>query len=94
MTLPNNNGRQGFIIRIWREPREIEGAPAKWRGMIEATQDDKRQFIKSLEEILTFILPYLRQMGVEINLGPHLQRWWGCQTTAAKEQESCDIDQP
>ncbi|MCB9076744.1 MAG: hypothetical protein H6631_04080 [Anaerolineaceae bacterium] len=67
--------RQGFIIRIWYEPREIEGAPPQWRGSIESTQEGDRQYIKSLDEIVNFILPYLEKMGVEVEMDWWFQQW-------------------
>lgn len=67
MNLPENN-RQVFIVRIWREPREIEGALPEWRGVIESNQDNQRRYLKSLDEIIEFIFPYLQKMGVRLEI--------------------------
>lgn len=64
-----------FIIRIWRESREIEGAPPEWRGVIEHVPGGNRRYIRSLDEISAFITPYLDQMGVKSSVGWRVRRW-------------------
>lgn len=76
-----------FIVRIWREPREIEGAAPEWRGVIEHVPDGKRHYLKNLAEITTFIAPYLKQMGVELGIHQRVRRWlnqWQRQLTRRK----------
>jgi hypothetical protein len=51
-----------FIVRAWREPREIEGAAHEWRGVIEYVPDGARQYWKDLVEITAFIA---RHLGLE-----------------------------
>ncbi len=41
-----------------------------WRGHITHVPSDKRQYLNQLEDIVTFIQPYLEAMGVEFG-------WWG-----------------
>lgn len=54
-----------FIIRIWRENRELEDAPPTWRGVIEHVSTGKRRYLQELAHILAFIIPYLEKMGVK-----------------------------
>jgi len=63
-----------FIIRIWPEDREIEEAPATWRGVIEHVRSGEKQYLNELASIITFIIPYLEEMGIETEL---LRRWAG-----------------
>jgi hypothetical protein len=56
-----------FILRIWREPREIEGATPLWRGVITHLADGEKAYFKSLDKMVDFILPYLEEMGVQPN---------------------------
>lgn len=65
-----------FIIRIWGEPREIEGAPPRWRGMIEHVPGGERRYIQSLDEILAFIARYLAEMGISPGAGCRIRRWF------------------
>jgi hypothetical protein len=48
-----------FIVRIWCEPREIEGAPPLWRGVIEHMPSGERRYVQSLQEIVDLIALYL-----------------------------------
>jgi hypothetical protein len=65
---PFNFDNHSFIVRIWPEPREIEGAPLQWRGKIENAANPREQrSLKDLDEIISFITPYLQKMGVEVS---------------------------
>jgi len=57
---------QVFIVRIWLEPREIEGADPLWRGMIQHLPSSEQRYVKSLDEIVTFIAICLKAMGVKL----------------------------
>lgn len=35
-----------FIVRIWREPREIDDAASEWRGMIEHVESGERRYFR------------------------------------------------
>jgi hypothetical protein len=53
-----DEGRHTFIMRIWREPREIEGQAAEWRGLIERVGDGKRHYFRRLDELVDFMRNY------------------------------------
>ncbi len=55
--------RHVFILRIWREPREIEGAELEWRGVIEHVPTGERRYFNELNDVVDFLRPYLQQMG-------------------------------
>jgi hypothetical protein len=57
-----------FIIRIWKEKREIESAPPVWRGVIEHAATGKKRYLQDLAHILTFITPYLEEMGLKTTI--------------------------
>ena len=59
-----------FIVRIWCEKRDLEGAPSEWRGMIEHVTSGKRNYLKDVDEIAAAIVPYLERLG----LNPRPQR--------------------
>lgn len=86
MSLPENN-RHVFIVRIWREPREVEGALPEWRGVIESTQDNQRRYLKSLDEIIAFIFPYLEKMGVKLEIDGRFKQWLEKQKVALPKPE-------
>jgi hypothetical protein len=51
--------RHTFIVRIWREPREIEGLAAEWRGLIERVSSDDRRYFQRLDELVSFMQGYM-----------------------------------
>ena len=48
-----------FVIRLWIEPREIPGLTPEWRAMIEHVLTGQRRYVRSLEEIQTYLAAYL-----------------------------------
>jgi len=50
-----------FIVRLWCEPREIEGAIPEWRGSIEAVPDGERRSVRNLIEIAEVIEACLKR---------------------------------
>jgi len=55
-----------YIIRIWPEHREIEGAPLQWRGVIECLPGEERLYFVELEDMLT----HLRSHFARASAGP------------------------
>ncbi len=57
--------RLRFIVRLWREPREIQGAPPEWRGSIEYVQRDSPRgephYFRDLNDIVHFIQGFLHK---------------------------------
>jgi hypothetical protein len=64
-----------FIVRIWREPREIEKAGVEWRGVIEHMPTGVRRYFKDLGVIATFIKTYLEEMGVKPTTRWRVRHW-------------------
>jgi hypothetical protein len=52
-----------FIVRIWREPREIEEAQAEWRGVVEHIPTGQRRYFKDMDEIKHVVQPYLLELS-------------------------------
>ena len=53
-----------YIVRVWLEHREVEGAALEWRGSIEHVASGRTKYLTDLEELATFIRPFLKAMGV------------------------------
>lgn len=47
-----------FILRLWREPREIEGADPEWRGVIEHLKTGERRYWTGFDDMLDFLSFY------------------------------------
>lgn len=50
-----------FILRLWREPREIERAEVEWRGEVEPLLNGEKRYFRSLEEIAPILGGYLER---------------------------------
>jgi hypothetical protein len=42
---------QLFIVRFWRESREIEGAHPIWRGSVDHVPSGQRVYVKDFKEV-------------------------------------------
>ena len=68
--ISSNKQRFVFIIRIWRELRDGEETPDEWRGVIESVHSGEQRYLKNLDEITTFVRPFLEQMGLRSEPSP------------------------
>ena len=59
---------QVFIIRVWREPREIEGQPALWRGVIEHLVSGERCYFTRYSKLIVFMLDHLPRAALQLDL--------------------------
>jgi hypothetical protein len=59
MVLSDQNS-QVFIVRLWRERREIEGAAPEWRVMIEHVPTGDRRYLRRVTEISGFMKHHIR----------------------------------
>jgi len=78
-----------FIVRIWLERREAAGKRAEWRGVIEHVRSGERCYLKNLQDITTFIMPYLENMGVKFETPGRTKRWMDrlmCVLTGQRKQ--------
>lgn len=64
-----------FIVRIWLERREIEGAAFEWRGVIEHVLTGERRYVRDLNDIPANIAPFLEEMGVGLRTRWRLRKW-------------------
>lgn len=49
-----------FIVRVWMEPRDIEGAPVLWRAAIEHVPSGNRRYLEKLDDLPAVIAQYLQ----------------------------------
>jgi hypothetical protein len=66
---------QSFIVKIWLEETAEESGQAKWRGHITHVPSGTRRYLNSMDDIITFISPYLENMGVKFRLRERTSRW-------------------
>ncbi len=64
-----------FIVKIWLEETVEEANHATWRGHITHVPSGERHYLKDLDDIRLFIVPYLEQMGVEFGVRWQVKEW-------------------
>ncbi|MCI0396120.1 MAG: hypothetical protein L0332_30125 [Chloroflexi bacterium] len=55
-----------FIIKIWLEETATEAEQARWRGHITHVPSGNRRYLQDLDEIKSFITPYLERLGIKL----------------------------
>ena len=71
-----------FIIKLRPEQTGREGSQRLLRGYITHVSSGERRYIKNVEDITDFIIPYLEKMQVKLGLAWRIRRWrqnfWRC----------------
>jgi hypothetical protein len=78
MALSKSN-THSFVVRFWVEETPLEAGQPLWRGQITHVPGGQRRYLKDLNGILAFIVPYLREMGIKPGIGWRFWHWlkWG-----------------
>ena len=58
-----------FIIRIWAEEMAEAGGQVLLRGHITHVPSGTKTYLKDLDDIRTFVMPYVKAMGID-EVGP------------------------
>jgi hypothetical protein len=75
-----------FILRCWREPRELEAAEPVWRGEVEHVPTGKRVYFNNFEELKGFLASYLPEINAEETRKEEKEKrtWLGTQLAPQK----------
>jgi hypothetical protein len=71
----SESNTHSFIVKVWLEETIEEAGQAKWRGHITHVQSEQRQYLKNLDEIGTFIAPFLESMSVNLGIWRQVKQW-------------------
>jgi hypothetical protein len=63
-----------FIIKFWLEETDEGKKPFAWRGHITHVPGGERSYLSNILNILSFIKPYLKNMGADIYQGLRARR--------------------
>ncbi len=66
---------QSFVIKIWLETELNQGHPSRWRGHITHVPSGERRYVQTPDEIIAFIVPYLRGMGIRLGITWRAKEW-------------------
>jgi len=69
-----------FVLRIWLDNDDDDEVQpdvgrALWRGHITDVASGERCYVDDLDEIASFLVPRLEQMGVRVGLCWRMRRW-------------------
>ncbi|MFQ5856217.1 MAG: hypothetical protein ACE5LU_11295 [Anaerolineae bacterium] len=64
-----------FIVKIWLEETVEEAGQATWRGHITHVPSGDRRYLKDLDDISNFVVPYLDRMGVKLDMRWRVRQW-------------------
>ena len=48
-----------FIVKVWLERRELEGAQPEWRGRIDHVPSGRQVYFRDIADIIHFIQAFL-----------------------------------
>jgi hypothetical protein len=65
---PTESRTHSFIIKIWLEEDMDEAGRTVWRGHITHVPGGERRYLKQLNDVLAFIMPFLKKMGVRFDM--------------------------
>lgn len=68
-------GSHSFIVKVWLETSIGEKGQARWRGRITHVPGGEYRYVTDLDEIKTFIVPYLEGMGVRFRTRWPVDMW-------------------
>ena len=60
---------ESFIVKVWAEDA------ATWRGHVTHVISGRRRYVQYLDDIPTFIAPYLTALGVTVQKRRPLRHW-------------------
>lgn len=70
------SSNQSFIIKIWIEETAEEAGDVVWRGHITHVGSGERHYFTVPDDILVFMMPYLRRHGIKFELNHSFPYWW------------------
>lgn len=56
---------QSFIVKIWLEEIAEDAGRVVWRGHVTHVPSGERCYLKSLDDVVAFIEPFVARLGVE-----------------------------
>ena len=64
-----------FIVKIWIEASATGEGRAAWRGHIVHVPSGGRRYLKELDDISDFVMPYLEEMNADFAPRFRIRRW-------------------
>ena len=81
-----------FVLRVWKESREIKGASPTWRGMIQHVSTGERRYFADAGELTRYLERHLDELGFRAQRRiwrlVRKLRWWRPHRRDARAGES------
>jgi len=65
---------QSFIIKLWLEETGEQKQTVRWRGRITHVPSGEKRYLHSLDDVISFIRPYLNAAEIEAGGGSAFER--------------------
>lgn len=75
-----------FIIKLWLEDFDRKRKRLVWRGHITHVANGKRRYVQHMIQIISFIVPYLEEMGVKVFLPWRFIPWLQSRRASSKDR--------
>lgn len=92
-----DDDRHTFVIRLWREPRELESVDRPWRGTIEHIPSGDRRPVAGMKDITSFIDDCVGVTARRQLWQRTVQAWLSRHLSSATEEEAVcypDLEEP
>ncbi len=66
---------ESFIVKIWTEEGDSGSGERGWRGQVTHVLSGQQRNFRNLAEIEQFMLPYLRELGMDVDSEWLRGRW-------------------
>ena len=66
---------ESFIVKVWSEDTATPSSKVTWRGYVTHVFSGKRGYVRDLDDITDFIVPYLQALGVTVQKRWRLRQW-------------------
>jgi hypothetical protein len=65
---------ESFVLRLWVEDA-TDPRGSQWRGHITHVVTHERRYVRGLDDVGLFVMPYLERMGVRFGWCWRARRW-------------------
>ncbi|MFN0148888.1 MAG: hypothetical protein ACKVT1_20480 [Dehalococcoidia bacterium] len=69
-----NARSHAFVVRLWIEETGRRGGTT-WRGHITHVASQEKRYLREIDDLVLFVMPYLQRVGVRFNRCWRARQW-------------------
>jgi len=73
-----------FVVKIWAKEGKDSGRDGAWRGRVTHVHSGEHQYVENLLQISALLVPYVTQMGGQVDLHTRLCLWLAASSSARR----------